>query len=50
MNSYDNMFKEIDLIKKIFKQKFNKELEFDCEIDIQQDGCCYISMKSKFKI
>ncbi|UKI40604.1 MAG: hypothetical protein L6V95_10630 [Candidatus Melainabacteria bacterium] len=50
MNNYDIMFKEINLIKELFKQKFDKELEFDCEIDIQQDGCCYISMKSKFKI
>lgn len=50
MNSYENMFKEINLIKEIFKQKFNKELKFECEIDIQQDGCCYISMKSKVEI
>ena len=50
MNSYEDMFKEVSLIKEIFKQKFNIELEFDCNIDIQQDGCCYISMKSNFKI
>ena len=50
MDSYDNMFKEVNLIKELFKEKFDKELDFDCEIDIQQDGSCYISMKSKFKV
>lgn len=46
----EDMFEQVEIIRDFFKEKLQKELDFDCDIEVQQDGACYISMKSKIAL